>query len=86
MLKPDLLLLDEIDSGVDIDGIKIISNTINKYMETGDKAILMVSHYEKIFEYIQPTKIHVLGDKKIKVSGDISLMREIQEKGYDNIS
>lgn len=86
MLKPDLLLLDEIDSGVDIDGIKIISNTINKYMQTGDKSILMVSHYEKIFDYIKPTKVHVLGDHRIKVSGDISLMREIQEKGYDNIS
>lgn len=86
MLKPDLLLLDEIDSGVDIDGIKIISNTINKYMENGERSILMVSHYEKIFEYIKPTKIHMLGDKKIKVSGDLDLMREIQEKGYDNVN
>jgi len=86
MLKPDLLLLDEIDSGVDIDGIKIISNTINNYMENGERSILMVSHYEKIFEYIKPTKIHMLGDKKIKVSGDLDLMREIQEKGYDNVS
>lgn len=86
MLKPDLLLLDEIDSGVDIDGIKIISNTINKYMENGERSILMVSHYEKIFEYIKPTKIHMLGDKKIKVSGGLDLMREIQEKGYDNVS
>jgi Fe-S cluster assembly ATP-binding protein len=86
MLKPDLLLLDEIDSGVDIDGIKIIAETINKYMENGDRSILMVSHYEKIFEYIKPTKIHVLGDRKIKVSGDISLMRDIQEKGYDNVN
>lgn len=86
MLKPDLLLLDEIDSGVDIDGIKIISDTLNKYMENGDKSILMVSHYEKIFEYIKPTQIHILGDKKIKVSGNLSLMKEIQEKGYDNVN
>jgi Fe-S cluster assembly ATP-binding protein len=86
ILKPDLLLLDEIDSGVDIDGIKVISNTINKYMENGERSILMVSHYEKIFEYIKPTKIHILGDKKIKVSGDISLMKDIQEHGYDNVN
>jgi len=86
MLEPDLLLIDEIDSGVDIDGIKIIAESINKYMESGDHSILMVSHYEKIFDFIKPTKIHVLGDKRIKISGDLSLLKEIQSKGYDYVN
>lgn len=86
MLNPDLILLDEIDSGVDIDGIKIIANTINKIMEKKDKSILMVSHYEKIFDYIKPDVIHVLGDKKIKISGDLSIIKAIQEKGYDYVN
>lgn len=86
MLNPDLILLDEIDSGVDIDGIKIIANTINKIMEKKDKSILMVSHYEKIFDYIKPDVIHVLGDKKIKLSGDLSIIKAIQDKGYDYVN
>lgn len=86
MLKPDLILLDEIDSGVDIDGIKIIAKTLNEYTKDKSKSILMVSHYDKIFDYIKPDFIHVLGEKTIKKSGDLSLMKIIQEKGFDYVN
>ncbi len=86
MLNPDLILLDEIDSGVDIDGIKIIANTLKEYIKDTSRSILMISHYDKIFEYIKPNAIHVIADKKIKISGDFSLMKTIQEKGYDYVN
>jgi Fe-S cluster assembly ATP-binding protein len=86
MLNPDLILLDEIDSGVDIDGIKVIANTLKDYAQDNSKSILMVSHYEKIFDYIKPNVVHILNNGKISKSGDISLLKLIQEKGYDYVN
>lgn len=85
MLKPDLILIDEIDSGVDIDGIKIISNTLNKFIKERNCSVLIVSHYEKVFEYIKPDKIHILNNGSIIKSGGIELIEKIHEKGFDYV-
>lgn len=86
MLEPDLILLDEIDSGVDIDGIKIIANTLKEYTQDKSKSILMVSHYDRIFDYIKPNVVHILKNGTISKSGDLSLLKLIQEKGYDYVN
>lgn len=83
MLKPTLAMLDEIDSGLDVDALKIVANAILKQRETQQMGLLVVSHYERFYEYIQPTHAHVLVDGKIVLSGDKSLVKKIDEQGYD---
>lgn len=82
ILKPKLAMLDETDSGLDIDAIKVVYETVQK-LATKDNAILIITHYNKILDYIKPDYVHVLVDGKIVKSGDLSLASEIQEKGYE---
>jgi len=84
VLKPDLILLDEIDSGLDIDAIKLVANGINSLLD-GNRALLMITHYERLLELIKPQFVHVLENGKIIKSGDYSLAKTIQEKGYEAI-
>ena len=84
VLKPDLILLDEIDSGLDIDAIKLVANGIKSLLD-GNRSLLMITHYERLLELIKPDFVHVLEDGKIIKSGDYSLAKEIQEKGYEAI-
>lgn len=83
MLKPSLAMLDEIDSGLDVDAIKVVSNAINEYRENNDVALLVVSHYERFFTMIHPTHAHVIVDGKIVVEGDYELVEKIDNDGYD---
>ena len=82
MLKPSLILLDEIDSGLDMDSLKIVSQNINEYFKEYKPAILMITHYENILDYIKPDKVHIMLDGKIEKTGSLSLVNEIKEKGY----
>lgn len=82
ILNPKLAILDETDSGLDIDAIKVVYETVQK-MASEDNAILVITHYNKILDYIKPDFVHVLVEGKIVKSGDLSLATEIQEKGYE---
>lgn len=85
MLKPSLLILDEVDSGLDVDALKIVANSIKEYQEETNCSILLITHNPKLLEIINPKYIHILKDKKIVKTGDISLAKEIENKGFTNI-
>ena len=82
MLEPSLAILDETDSGLDIDALKIVANGVNK-LKNEDNAIIIITHYQRLLDYILPDFVHVLQDGKITKSGDKSLALELEEKGYD---
>ena len=82
MLEPSLAILDETDSGLDIDALKIVANGVNK-LKNDYNAIIIITHYQRLLDYILPDFVHVLQDGKITKSGDKSLALELEEKGYD---
>ena len=82
MLEPKLAILDETDSGLDIDALRIVSNGVNK-LKSKDNAVVVITHYQRLLDYIVPDFVHVLMDGKIVKSGDASLALELEEKGYD---
>jgi Fe-S cluster assembly ATP-binding protein len=82
MLEPKLSILDETDSGLDIDALKIVANGVNK-LRSKDNAIVVITHYQRLLEYIVPDFVHVLFDGKIVKSGTKDLAIELEEKGYD---
>ncbi|NHH86619.1 Fe-S cluster assembly ATPase SufC [Cobetia sp. MB87] len=82
VLEPKLAMLDEIDSGLDIDALKIVAKGVNS-LRNEDRAVLMVTHYQRLLEHIVPDQIHVLMDGRIVKSGDKSLALELEAQGYD---
>lgn len=82
MLNPKLSILDETDSGLDIDALKIVSNGVNT-LKSKDNATIIVTHYQRLLEYIVPDFVHVLIDGKIAKSGDKNLAIELEKNGYD---
>ncbi len=82
MLNPKLAILDETDSGLDIDALRIVSDGVNHFKNEGN-AVLLITHYQRLLNYIQPDFVHVLADGKIIKTGDKSLALELEEKGYD---
>ena len=82
LLEPTLALLDETDSGLDIDALRIVSNGVNQY-KSDERAIVMVTHYQRILNYITPDFVHVLVDGSIAMSGGRELALELEEKGYE---
>ena len=84
MLKPKLAILDETDSGLDIDAIRIVANGVNK-LSNKDNAVLVVTHYQRLLDYITPDFVHVLYNGRIVKSGTKELALELEEKGYDFI-
>jgi Fe-S cluster assembly ATP-binding protein len=82
MLNPKLAILDETDSGLDIDALRIVANGVNK-LKSKDNAVVVITHYQRLLDYIIPDFVHVLMDGKIVKSGDASLALELEEKGYD---
>jgi Fe-S cluster assembly ATP-binding protein len=82
MLEPKLAILDETDSGLDIDALRIVANGVNK-LKNETNAVLVITHYQRLLDYIIPDFVHVLMDGKIVKSGDASLALELEEKGYD---
>lgn len=83
MLKPSLSMLDEVDSGLDVDAIRIVGNAIKKLREETNMSIIVVSHYERFLDLIEPQFTHVLVNGKIVMEGDASLARKIDTEGYD---
>ena len=84
VLEPKLALLDETDSGLDIDALRVVANGVN-VMKTKENATIVVTHYQRLLNYIVPDFVHVLVDGKIINSGDKNLAIELEEKGYDKI-
>jgi Fe-S cluster assembly ATP-binding protein len=82
MLQPKLAILDETDSGLDIDALRIVANGVNK-LRSKNNAVLVITHYQRLLDYIEPDFVHVLYNGKIVKSGDKSLALELEEKGYD---
>jgi len=82
MLEPKLAILDETDSGLDIDALKIVANGVNK-LKNKDKAVIVITHYQRLLDYIVPDFVHVLHDGKIVKSGGKELAHELEAKGYD---
>ncbi|MEQ4923580.1 Fe-S cluster assembly ATPase SufC [Proteus hauseri] len=80
-LAPELCILDETDSGLDIDALKIVSNGVNS-LRDGKRAFIVVTHYQRILDYIKPDYVHVLYQGKIIKSGDFSLAQKLEEQGY----
>ena len=85
LLNPSLVLLDEIDSGLDVDSLKIVGKSVMDYYDEQKPAILLVTHYHRLLNYIKPNYIHIMNEGKIVLSGDESLALEIEKKGYEEI-
>lgn len=81
-LQPRLAVLDETDSGLDVDALKIVANGINS-LRSAERSIILVTHYERLLELIEPDYVHVLASGRILKSGDKTLARELDERGYD---
>jgi Fe-S cluster assembly ATP-binding protein len=82
MLDPKLCILDETDSGLDIDALRIVANGVNK-LRSADNAFLVITHYQRLLDYIVPDFVHIMYDGKIVKTGDKNLAIELEEKGYD---
>lgn len=82
MLEPKLAILDETDSGLDIDALRIVANGVNK-LKSKDNAVIIITHYQRLLEYIVPDFVHVLHNGRIVKSGTKELAHELEEKGYD---
>jgi len=82
LLNPELIILDETDSGLDIDALKIVANGINEFRDK-KKSFILITHYNRILKYLNPDYVHVMLDGTIAKSGDKSLALELEEKGYE---
>ena len=81
MMKPKFCILDEIDSGLDIDALKVISYGVSEY-SNDNNSLLIITHYQRLLDYIKPDEVHILNEGKIIKSGDYSLVETLEEKGY----
>lgn len=86
IIDPKFAILDETDSGLDIDALRIVGDGINRIMRKPDKAVLLITHYERLLEYVAPDFVHVLVDGRIVRSGDIELARELERDGYVGVA
>ena len=85
ILKPNTILLDEIDSGLDVDSLKIVGENVMDYYKENKCSILLITHYQRLLDYIKPDFVHIMIDGRIVKSGDSSLVKKIEEEGYENI-
>lgn len=84
MLEPNTIILDEIDSGLDVDSLKIVGENVMKYYEENKPAILLITHYQRLLNYIKPDYVHIMKDGHIVKTGDKTLVNKIEEYGYDD--
>jgi Fe-S cluster assembly ATP-binding protein len=82
MLQPDMAILDETDSGLDIDALRIVANGVNQ-LRTPENGIVVITHYQRLLDYIVPDIVHIMYDGKIVISGDKTLALTLEEKGYE---
>lgn len=83
MLDPAIVMLDEIDSGLDVDALRIVANAVNERIENTDMGAIVVSHYERFLQLIKPTHTHVVLDGRVVLSGGVELVNKIDTEGYD---
>ncbi|MDR0782300.1 MAG: Fe-S cluster assembly ATPase SufC [Propionibacteriaceae bacterium] len=83
LLNPRYAILDETDSGLDIDALRVVSEGVNRYAEAGDRGLLLITHYTRILRYIKPDFVHVFVDGQIVEQGDASLAERLEETGYE---
>ena len=84
LLEPSLIILDELDSSLDVDSLKIVCKNLKKYLsDNPDTSIIIITHYNMILNYLKPNYVHILNNKKIVKTGDYSLVKDIEENGYD---
>ena len=84
MIEPKLTIMDETDSGLDIDALKIVADGVNKF-KNSERSFLIITHYQRLLNYIIPDKVHILANGKIVKTGDKTLALELEEKGYKNL-
>ena len=82
IMSPKFAVLDETDSGLDIDALRIVGEGINRIMRAPDKGVLLITHYERLLEHVRPDRVHVLQAGRITRSGDIELARDLEREGY----
>ena len=83
LLKPNLILLDEIDSGLDVDSLKIVSENVTKYQQCSQAGLLVITHYQRLLDYIKPDFVHIMINGSIVKSGDYQLVSIIEKDGYE---
>lgn len=87
ILKPKFIILDEIDSGLDVDSLKVVTDNINSYLsDNPNTSVLIITHYSHILDYIKPDYVHILKDGNIIKTGDFSLAKEIEENGFSCVN
>ena len=84
VLDPKLAILDETDSGLDIDALKTVSNGINNFMNK-DKSLILITHYQRLLDYVKPDFVHIMYNGKIIKTGDASLAFTLENEGYEGI-
>ena len=84
VLNPSVAILDETDSGLDIDALKQVSQAVN-HLKNDDNTFLIITHYQRLLDYIEPDYVHIMVDGKIVQTGDKNLAKELDVKGYDHI-
>ena len=86
IMGPRFAVLDETDSGLDIDALRVVGEGINRIMRDAQKGVLLITHYERLLEYVNPDRVHVLQSGRITRSGDIELARELERSGYAEVA
>ena len=86
VVNPKFAILDETDSGLDIDALRIVGDGINRIMRAPDKAVLLITHYQRLLDYVQPDFVHVLADGRIVRSGGAELAHELEREGYAGVA
>ncbi len=86
LLKPDMVLLDEIDSGLDVDSLRIVGENVVEYQKESHCGILLITHYRRLLEYIHPTHVHIMREGKIVESGGFELVDFIEKNGYEKMA
>jgi Fe-S cluster assembly ATP-binding protein len=86
ILDPRLAILDETDSGLDIDALRVVGEGINTIMRKPDKAVLLITHYQRLLDYVKPDKVHVLAGGRIVKSGGPELAHQLEEQGYEAVA
>ena len=86
ILDPSLAVLDETDSGLDIDALRVVGEGINRIMRKPDKAVLLITHYQRLLDYVKPDFVHVLADGRIVRSGGAELAHELEREGYRELA